>query len=279
MIVATVAFAVAVAIPRIYAPDVSVEGYEKVPPPNIQMRMNEASATTVPWIDSNASRFGRGLGKAFYANLPAGSAALAAAEAHAWGVDAILQPASEDVDKVNAMLSFLKRIDAPRMPARANIGITDDGSKEMAEALNLLNRRNLLYRVVAEPDRKLDLSIRIGSAQYPRGSLKNPNDFAARVREKLSDEKRLVRLFGTYTVLVNLTGDENRARLYLINYSRRPVKDVRVRILGQYRGVRLFEANDPDQVAKDTIIVDRGTEFTIPLMTTYAVVDLQAKQN
>ena len=54
-------------LPRVYTPDTSVEGYTKVPPPNIRMRMNEASATTVPWIDSNASRYMRGVKKAFYA--------------------------------------------------------------------------------------------------------------------------------------------------------------------------------------------------------------------
>ena len=198
-------------IPRVHTADVSTEGYERVPPPKIQMRMNEASATTVPWIDSNAWRYMRGLRKALYTNIPAGTAPLAAAEAYAWGADAILEPAPEDAAALKAMLAFLKSIDAPRMPVRANIGMIDDGSPEMAEVLNLLNRRNLLYQVVKEPDPKLDLNIRIGSKQYPRDSVKNPSDFAARVREQLSDEKRLIRLYGTYTVLVNLTGEGGRS--------------------------------------------------------------------
>ena len=91
-------------LPRVYTPDTSVEGYTKVPPPNIRMRMNEASATTVPWIDSNASRYMRGVKKAFYAKLPAGSAPLAAAEAFTYGVDAILEPAPEDTQALNSML-------------------------------------------------------------------------------------------------------------------------------------------------------------------------------
>jgi hypothetical protein len=241
------------------------------------MRVDEASASSVPWIDSNGWRFNRGVRKAFYAELPAGAARLAAAEAYAWGVDAILQPAPEDATRLESMLAFLKRIEAPPMPQMANIGIIDDKSEEIAEVLNLLSRRTLLYRVVPAPDRKLDLNIRVGSEQYPRSAVENPNDFAARVREKLKDEKRLVRLFGTYTVLVNLTGTRDRARLHLVNYSRRPVKDIRVRVLGAYNRVQLAEADDPSQVAKDVVVVDHGTEFTIPQLATYAVVDLHEK--
>ena len=260
---------------RIFEPDMAVDGYQKVPPPNIQMRMNEASATTVPWIDSNAWRFMRGVSKAFYAELPAGTAALAAAEAHAWGVDAVLQPSPEDRDRLNAMLDFLKRVEAPRMPVRANVGILDDKSDELPEVLNLMSRRNLPYKVVAAPDKKLDLNIQIGSAQYPRDAVKNPSDFAARVREKLTDEKRLVRLFNTYTVLVNLTGEGGKSRLYLVNYSKRPVKDVRVRVLGAYKDVKLAEASDASMAAKDILVAGGATEFTLPQIVTYAVVDLR----
>ena len=58
-----------------------------------------------------------------------------------------------------------------------------------------------------------------------------------------------------------------------MNYSKRPVKDVRVRVLGAYSRVKLAES-DPSQTAKDIIVTEGGTEFTVPLLTTYAVVDL-----
>ena len=35
-----------------------------------------------------------------------------------------------------------------RLPAMANIGIVDDGSDETGEVMNLMARRNLLFRVV-----------------------------------------------------------------------------------------------------------------------------------
>jgi len=265
-------------VPKVYAPGMPVDGYEKVPAPNSKMRMNEASATTVPWVDSNAWRYMRGVRKAFYAELPPGTAALAAAEAHAWGVDAILQPAPDDVPALNTMLAFLEKVGSPGLPVRANLGIIDDGSAELPEVLNLLSRRNLPYKVETAPDPKLDLNIKIGSEQYPRDSVKNPSDFAARVREQLGDDKRLVRLFNTYTVLVNLTGDNHRSRLHMVNYSRRPAKDVRVRVLGRYKDVKLAEANDPAAAAKDVAVVGDATEFTVPLLTTYAVVDLNSSK-
>ena len=69
---------------------------------------NVARATNVPWIDSNGWRFQRGIQKANYAKLPAGSAPLAAAEAFTFDVDAILNPDPADVEELGKMLRFLK---------------------------------------------------------------------------------------------------------------------------------------------------------------------------
>jgi hypothetical protein len=262
-------------IPRLFdasAPDLSE--YQTVPPPGIEMRRSEASATNVPWIDANGWRFQRGISKALYADLPEGRAPLAAAEAFAYGVDAILKPHPADAERLKAMFEFLAKVEAAPLPVLANVGLIDDKTDEFGEVLNMLGRRNLAYRVVQKPDPKLDLTIRIGSKDFPRDSVENPNDFAARVREKVTDDKRLVRLFGTYTVLAHLTGDGKRARLHLLNYSRRPVEDVRVRVLGPYKSVRLAEAHDPEQHAVDIAPEARAIEFTVPRITTYAVVDL-----
>ena len=92
------------------------------------------------------------------------------------------------------------------------------------------------------------------------------NDFAARVREELSDEKRLVRVFGSYTVLAHLTGEGGRARLHLLNYGNRPVEDLRVSVLGTYEQVQLAESSNPEQHAKDVTIDNGRTEVTVPLL-------------
>jgi hypothetical protein len=252
--------------------------YVDVPAPKMERRTDVASATSVPWIDSNGWRFLRGTTKARYAKLPPGSAALAAAEAHAYGVDAVFEPAESDKESLASMQAFIKRIEAPRLPVRANIGVIDDGSAEIEEVLNLLGRRNLLYKVIRKPDPSLDVNVRLGTKQFPRDAAADPNGFAARVREQLGDDKRLVRLFGSYTVLAHLTGNRGRARLYLLNYSPRPVRDLRVRVLGEYGEVKLAEAADAAEAAKDIMMSEGGTEFTVPALKTYAVVDLVANK-
>jgi hypothetical protein len=262
-------------IPKIRTADVSVEGYQTVPSPRMEMRMNQASATSTPWVDANGWRYLRGLKKALYAKLPPGMAPLAAAEAFAYGVDAILEPAPEDDAKLAAMLSFLKSVEAPPLPVRANIGVIDDGTPQLGEVLNLLSRRNLSYKVVTAPDPKLDLNIKVGSDQYPRSAIANPADFAARVREKLKDEKRVIRVFNSSTIISYVTGDEKHTRVHLLNYGRRPSWDVRIRVLGEFSKVSLKEASNPGQQAADVLIADKGTEWTVGELPVYAVVDLE----
>ena len=276
-------------LPRVYVPDgavaewrqrgvevepaLTLKSYVRVPAPTAHMRVDVASATSVPWIEANGWRFLRGITKALYENVPAGRGALCTAEAYAYGVDAVIESAKQDLPAISGMIAFERRLGDARMPVLANIGVIDDSSVELDEVLNLLGRRNLLYKVVREPDPSLDLNVRLGTPQYPREAAKDPNDFAARVREELSDEKRLVRLFGSYTVLAHLTGEGRRARLHLLNYGNRPAEDLRVSVLGTYEQVRLAESSNPDQRATDVTVDNGRTEVTVPLLRTYAVID------
>jgi hypothetical protein len=268
--------------------------FQPVPSPGVSFRPNEAQATTAPWIDSNGWRFQRGLRKANYAKLPPGSATLAAAEAFAFQVDAILNPDPAEVEELGRMLQFLKAQDAPPLPALANIGVVADQSPAMDEILNLLTRRNLMYRVVSAPDRALDLTVQLGSKDFPREAAVNPSDFAALVRAKLGDDKRLVRVYGTSTVVARLTGDGKQARLYLLSYGGRrqggggrgtaeqrggpqPVQGIRVRVLGRYQPTRFagYDAG-PDAKLTDVENPENTTEFSMPSFTTIAIVDLKA---
>src|SRR5690349_11916561 len=97
-------------------------GFQTVPAPIVRNVQNEAIATSAPWIDSNAWRFQRGLTKANYATLPAGAAPLAAAEAFAFNVDALINPPPADVPDLGNVLRFLRAHTAPPMPPLANIG-------------------------------------------------------------------------------------------------------------------------------------------------------------
>src|SRR5689334_19201436 len=57
----------------------------KVPAPGVQYRMNQAAATSVPWIDANGWRFLRDPQKHYYYDVPAAVVPLAMAESFAYG--------------------------------------------------------------------------------------------------------------------------------------------------------------------------------------------------
>ena len=267
-------------------PDSEAAAFQPVPNPGIRFQANEAQATTAPWIDSNAWRFQRGIRKANYTKLPQGSAPLAAAEAFAFHVDAILNPDQADVPELTKFLRFLKTNERPPLPVMANIGIVDDPSPVMDEVLNMLTRRNLLYRVVPARDRQLDITVQLGTKDFPKESADNPSDFAARVRAKLGDDRRLVRLYGATTIIAHLTGDGKHARLYLLNYGGRGgrgqgggggVQSLRIRVLGRYRPSSLAAYGAPAE-AKLTDIENPGnaTEFSLPAFSICAAIDLDA---
>lgn len=252
--------------------------FPDVPAPSLQPMPNDgyAQVTMAPWVQSNGWRFVRGQQRATYKTIPRGVAPLAAAEAFTFNVDAVLNPDPADVQELSNLLAFLKDHAQPPMPALANIGVIDDGSPAMGEALNMLIRRNLLYRIVKQSERGLDLTVQIGTKDFPKESLANPSDFAARVREKLTDDKRLVRVFGANTIVARLTGDGKRTRLILVSYARnRTHQDIRVTLLGKYQPAAFALYNSPAGTKLvDVAQAGKTTEFTIPTFNTIAIVDL-----
>jgi hypothetical protein len=256
--------------------------FQEVPSPGVRYLPNVARATNVPWIDSNGWRFARGMNKVNYAKVPAGSAPLAAAEAFAFNVEAIVNPDPKDVEDLGRMLRFLKEHEQPPMPPMVNIGVVDSQSPLLNEVLNLLTRRNLLYKVVKAPDPSLDLNVQLGTPDFPAEAAANPYEFAARVRAKLGDEKRLVRLYGTSTVIARLTGDKSRARLSLLSFGGRRQQNagaqaIRVRVMGRYQPTKFagFGAK-PDVTLTDLRNPDNTTEFWVPDFNTCAIIDLEA---
>jgi hypothetical protein len=112
-------------------------------------------------VISNAWRLLRAGVKPVYYPACKGHADLCAAEAFAYGASALVRIDPADLEQFGAILRFLKRMDAPTLPAQANIGFIDDGSPEAGEVMNLFTRRNLLFRIVSAPDPSLDLNIRL----------------------------------------------------------------------------------------------------------------------
>ena len=90
-------------------PESSLKEYTTVPPPKTQMRNDVAAATSVPWWMQTAGDTTAGSNEHSYSSLPPGSAGLAAAEAHAYGVDAVLAPDAADLPALRSMLAFLRR--------------------------------------------------------------------------------------------------------------------------------------------------------------------------
>jgi hypothetical protein len=247
--------------------------YEKVPAPTVQYRMNVASATSAPWVTTNAWRYARKIGKPVRYEAAMGQAALSLVEAFAYGVDAVVRVEPGDLPAFGVVLAFLKTIPPASLPVMANIGFLDDGSFQSGEYMNLMSRRNLLYRVVGAPDPKLDLNVKPGSGEFPKTA--NPGEFAAAVRGKLTDAKRLVRVYGSDVVIARLTGDGKRARLHLINYSGRGVESLRVRVRGPWKKVELRAFPAGNTPAADVSAEPGVIEFSIQSLPLYAVADLE----
>ncbi len=249
----------------------------RLPVPKVEYRINEASASRSPWIDANGWQILREPARRYYYDVPAASVALAAAEAFAYGAKADIHTDIAGTEIFHRMLEFLRDIPDRDLPPVANIGVIDDGSPETGELMNLLARRNLLFRIVTAPDPHLDLNIRLGSKEYPTSEAADPSKLAQKIRAELTDEKRLLRVYGSEVVIARLMGAGGRVRMHLLNYANRPVTGLRVRVLGNYPNWRVAAYDKPGLKLKDLATADGATEFTLPEISTYTVIDLSSQ--
>ncbi len=247
----------------------------KVPAPQINFKIQVASATRSPWIVANGWRFLRNPGAKYLYELSDGNAVLGLAEAFAYDVDAGFNFAPGDFEEAARMLAFLRSIPPANLPPVADFAFVDDGSGLAGEAINLLCRRNLLFEVVHQPDPRYPLNVVIGSEAFPREQAANPGELAAEVRSQLTDERRSLRLYGSEVALIRAMGDRKSARVHILNYSNRPLKGIRLRVRGIYRAADLHVLGYPDVTATEFVTNDGFSEFSIPEMGTYAVADLR----
>jgi hypothetical protein len=243
-------------------------------PPGVAPRANTASATRRPWVDANGWRFARQPEGRFFATPPAGKAALTAAEAFVHGADLVLAIDPQDLEPLGQAIALFRTLPEGPLPTIADIGVVDDGSFLSGELMNLLARRNLLFRPSARADKDLALTVELGSDAWPASEAANPDALALKVRTKLGDEKRSLRVFGSEVVLARLTGDEGRRRVQLLNYGGRRIDGLRVRLLGAWKPGEA-QVLQLGKVAVDALVVEGGaTEFSLPVLGPYAVVDL-----
>jgi len=242
--------------------------------PGIKARADRASATRSPWVDANGWRFLRNPAGQYVYDLPTGRAALAAAEAYVYGADAVLKIDPADLESLGRMLRFLSQLPANELPDAADLAVVDDGSAPLGEVLNLLVRRNLLVKVVKAPTAEFGINVKLGTKEYPLKEAGEPSALALKVRRQLGDEQRALRIFGSEAVIGRLTHHGSRTRLHLLNYGGRDLDGLRVHLRGTFpEGVAYVEGAGRVGLQERTAVED-GTEFTVPRLGAYGVVDL-----
>ncbi|MBV8819265.1 MAG: hypothetical protein JO022_12965 [Acidobacteriaceae bacterium] len=265
-------------IERICRPDqVDANAMQKLVAPGVQYRENEATSSRSPWLDANGWRFVRNPKNRFLYEVKGREAELAVVETFAYSADTVMRTDAAGMAAYGQITAFLKNVPAADLPIRANIGVVEDGSAEAGELMNLLARHNLLYRVVNAPDAHLDVNVKIGTNDYPNKEAADASLMSHKVRSQLGDERRLMRIYGSEVVVGRLLGDQGRARIHLINYSKNSIEGLRVRVKGSYARNQLYMSGAPAAKLEDYEVVEGSTEFTIATMNRYAVIDLFAR--
>jgi hypothetical protein len=253
-----------------------IEGRERLLIPGIQRKVNVASPTSAPWVDANGWRFIRQPSGQFLSDVPKGRAALAALEAFVYNADVVIKIDPADMNEFGKALTFLRTLPTDELPPVADINVIDNGSATTGEIINLLTRRNLLFRLSSAPSSLFPLNIKIGSREYSEDEAANPSAFAQKIRRQLGDDKRSLRIYGSEVVIARLLSDSNKTRLHLLNYSGRELEGLRIRLRGKLAGKEAMVAGFGREDLQDFMTADGATEFTIPKVGNYAMVELIA---
>ena len=257
--------------------ETDLAGRELLPPPGTIPRPGLASPTRVPWVQANGWRMLRNPTAKFTYDLPAGKGALGVAEAVMYGADALVKIDAADTAAVCRIVNVLKDLQPADLPAAADFGVVDDGSPVVGEVLNLLTRRNLLFERVTAPSSKYQVNVKLGTHEFPTEKAADPSAFALEIRRRITDERRSLRIYGSEVVIARLTADSTRARLHLLNYGGRGLDGLRIRLRGSYPVGNAYVAGTGKASLLDHAVIDGFTEFSMPRMPTYAIVDLSAK--
>lgn len=259
-------FLLAAIYPSLYNGE-DVAKFTSVAAPGVRYRMNMAMATSAPWVDSNLWKYRRKPDAAYLTDARQKSVALAVAEGFLRQVKLTVRVADTQKAEYEEILAFLKSVpEGPKTPW-VNLAIEDDGSAVAGEALNLMARRNLLYASNVKAPVNMALS-----------SKSKPYDAMQEARERVGDDNRILRIYGSELTLAELTREGNRIRLQLLNYGSRPVESLRIRLKGKFTPAqvkaRIFKVAEPDFV--DWAWDGEYTEFTLSQLPLYGVLDITA---
>jgi hypothetical protein len=255
-------------------PKNEVEGRDRLLIPGIQRRINVASPTRVPWVDANGWRFFRRPSGQYLYDVPAGRATLAAAESFVYNADVVLKIEPADLDEFGRMLAFLRQLPTDEMPPIADMVLIDDGSVTTGEVMNLLVRRNLLFRLETSPSSLYRLNIKLGTREYPLDEAADPSAFAHKIRRQIGDDNRSIRIYGSEVVIARLSSDSKKVRLHLLNYGGRDIEGLRVRLRGKFGKGEAMVYGLGRAALQDFLVAEGATEFTIAKMGPYAMIEL-----
>jgi hypothetical protein len=213
----------------------SVEGRQRLVTPGVDLKINVASATRSPWINKNAWRFRRDSATGYFYENPGRSCAPALAEAFAYGVSAAVRTPDE-LPRSAAMLRFLATLEPHTGKPVADVSFVDDGSSGAGEAMNLLTRRNILFRRLKPAEPRSGRVVAIGSPEFPAKLLSNPSEFAYQMRRWLKDENRTLRIYGSENALAYATEAGGAVRLHLLNYTGNPMEGLRISVKRAIQG-------------------------------------------
>ena len=112
--------------------------------------------------------------------------------------------------------------------------------------MNLLIRSNLLFKVVKAP-------------------------------VSGSDDKRLLRIYGSYVVIGRLMGNSDWHRLFLLNYggAKTDVDGVRIRVLGKFPQYKANKFRSSRVKVSDYKATQKATELTLANLSDLTIVDLK----
>jgi len=251
-----------------------LEGRERLLVPGIQRKYTVASPTRAPWIEANGWRFLRQPGGQYLYDVAVGKAGLAAAESFVYNANAVVKLEPADLAEFGKMLAFLRPLPADELPIVADFTVIDTGSVGSGEVMNLLMRRNLLFRLDTFPSSLYRINIKLGTRDYPESIAADPSAFAQKIRQQIGDENRSLRIYGSEVVIARLLSDSTKTRLHLINYGGREIEGLRVRLRGKFANGSAMVAGVGRTSLEDFLVTKSATEFTIPKMASYALIEL-----
>ena len=176
--------------------DADLASREALPRPASPRAPGVASPTRSPWIVANGWRFARTPGSEVRLRpCRPERRALAAAEAFAYGADAVLKIDPADLASARRDADVpRRRCRAADLPAVADLGVVDDGSAVTGEVMNLLARRNLLFQVVQAPSPRVPHQHRDRQRRVPaRRGRRSRAPSRRRSARQLTDEQRSLR--------------------------------------------------------------------------------------